>query len=96
MVFGIQDTVTLGLIIVNVILTLILVVVYSKNYRAIKSKMTLGLLFFALAFLFENLIDLYFYNLMITQLEFDFTTIHFAVNFIEMIGLFVLSYITWK
>ncbi len=96
MAFLIWDTATLALIVVNVILTLLLVFVYTKNYKQIKSKMTFGLLFFALAFLVENIIDFYFYNLMIAQSAFDFTTIHFTVNLIEMIGLLVLSYVTWK
>jgi hypothetical protein len=96
MAFGIQDTMTVGFIVINIILTILLVVVYTKNYKAIKSKMTLGLLFFALMFLVENLIDFYFYNLMIVQLAFDFTTIHFMVNLIEMVGLLVLSYVTWR
>ena len=96
MAFGIQDTITLGFIGVNIILTIILVVIYTRNYKVIKSKMTLGLLFFAVAFLLENIIDLFFYNLMIAQLAFDFTTVHFTVNLIEMIGLLVLSYISLK
>ena len=96
MAFGIQDTITLGFIGVNIILTIILVIIYTKNYKVIKSKMTLGLLFFAVAFLLENIIDLFFYNLMISQLAFDFTTVHFTVNLIEMIGLLVLSYISLK
>jgi len=96
MAFGVFDTVTLGLIAVNIILTILLVVVYARNYKAIKSKMTLGLLFFALAFLVENITNFFFYNLMIVQLQFDFTTVHFMVNLIEMAGLLVLSYVTWR
>lgn len=96
MAFGIFDTMTLVFITMNIILTILLVVVYTKNYRTIKSKMTLGLLFFALMFLVENLLDFFFYNLMIAQLQFDFTTVHFMVNLIEMIGLLVLSYVTWR
>jgi len=96
MAFGIQDVLTLGLIVINILLTLVLLVAYTKNYRAIKSKITLGLLFFALVFMVENIIDLFFYNVMIAQLAFDFTTVHFTVNFLEMIGLLILSYVTWK
>ena len=93
---AIQDTFTLGLIIVNIALTIVLMIIYVKNYKAIKSKITLGLLFFALAFLLENVIDFYFYNFLIGQSIFGFTTIHSSINLIEMVGLLILLYVTWK
>jgi len=96
MAFGIQDTVTMGLIGVNIILTIILVIVYARNYKTIKSKMTLGLLVFGALFLLENIIDIIFYGITGSQLAFDFTTVHFIVNLIEMIGLLTLSYVTLK
>ena len=93
---AIQDAFTLGLILVNIALTIVLMIIYLKNYKAIKSKITLGLLFFALAFLLENVIDFYFYNFLIGQSMFGFTTIHSSINLIEMVGLLILLYVTWK
>ena len=84
-----QDVVTLVIIVLNIILTLALFGIYYKNHRLVKSKLTLGLLFFALMFLLENIADLALYNV-------GFTTLQFAVNLLEMIGLFILLYVTWK
>ncbi len=93
---AVQDMITLGIIGINIILTVILLSIYYKNHRLVKSKMTLGLLFFALAFLIENLVDFYFYNSLITQEILGFTTIHMGVNVLEMIGILILLYVTWK
>lgn len=91
-----QDDVTLGLIIVNIILTIIVLSIYYKNYRTVKSKLTLGLIFFVSAFLIENLLDFFFYNSLVTQSVFGFTTSHFVVNLFEMVALLILLYVTWK
>ncbi len=93
---AIQDDITLALIVINIILTMVLVYVYARNYRKISSRFTLGLLFFSAAFLLENLMNLYFYNSLVQQSIVGFTTFHLTVNFIEMIGLALLLYITWK
>jgi hypothetical protein len=93
---AIQDVATLSIIGLNVILTLILLSIYYKNHRFVRSKMTLGLLFFALAFLVENIVDFYFYNSMVIQSILGFTTIHLLVNTLEMIGIIILLYVTWK
>jgi hypothetical protein len=91
-----QDDVTLGLIVLNIILTVLLLAIYYKNYRAVKSKLALGLMFFIFAFLLENLLDFFFYNSLVMQSVFGFTTSYFVVNALEMIGLLILLYITWK
>jgi len=92
----IQDDITLILILINIVLTLVLVYIYSKNYKKISSRYTLGLLFFSIMFLTENLMNFYFYNSLIQQSLTAFTFFHLSVNFIEMIGLALLLYITWK
>ena len=93
---AIQDVVTLSIIGLNVILTLILIIIYYRNHRLVHSKLTLGLLFFAFAFLVENIVDFYFYNSLVVQSILGFTMIHFLVNLLEMIGLIILLYVTWK
>ncbi len=91
-----EDDVTLGIIFVNIILTVILFIIYARNYKTIGSKMVLGLLFFSAAFLVENILNFYFYNSLIAQGFLSFTTFILAVSTLELIGLLVLLYVTWK
>jgi len=91
-----EDTLVLGLIGVNIILTILLLFIYYKNHRLIRSKMTLGMLFFAAAFLVENALSFYFYNSLLAQGIFGFTTSNLVVKFFEMAALLVLLYITWE
>ena len=92
----IWDDLVLGLISINIILTALLILVYYKNHKLIKSKMTLGMLFFAAAFLVENILSLYFYSSLLMQGIFGLTTFNLVIKFFEMIGLLVLLYVTWK
>jgi len=46
---------------VNVLLLLVLVGVWGRNYRQLRSKHTLGLLLFGLMLLGENMLGLYFF-----------------------------------
>lgn len=91
----IQDIITLGLMFANMILAGILSYIYYTNNRKVKSKITIGLLLFALMFFFENIFDLYFYNSILVNELFEITTFHLAVNFLEMLGLLALLRITW-
>lgn len=91
-----EDYLTLGSIVINVILTLILFSVYLKNYKAIKSKYTTGLLFFSIIFLIENVIDFFLYTIILEQQLYGLTTFITSVNILELIGLLLLTYITWK
>ena len=91
-----EDNITLGIIFINIILTIILLVIYSRNYRAIGSKMVLGLLFFAAAFLAENMLNFFFYSDLLSKGIYSFTAFNFFVNLLELIGLLVLLYVTWK
>lgn len=93
---AIQDDITLVLIAANIILTLILVVIYLRNYRTISSKMTLGLVIFAGAFLLENIIDFVFYNTLLAQGVTGITTFYSGVNGLELVALLVLAWVTWK
>ena len=91
-----EEDITLAIIGVNIILTLVLAFIYLRNYRAISSKLTMGLMFFAALFLVENAADFYFYNSLLAQSFFVITSFTFFINLIEMIGLLILLYITWK
>ena len=90
------DEIILVVIGINIVLTLILSYIYLKSYRAIPSKVTLGLLVFAGAFLLKNIVDLYFYNSLLQQAIYGLTTFNLVVNFIEMIALLILAWVTWK
>ncbi|UCD03027.1 MAG: hypothetical protein JSV63_00090 [Candidatus Aenigmatarchaeota archaeon] len=90
------DQMVLGIIGINVILTVLLIYVYFRNHQLVKSKMTLGMLFFALAFLIENALSLFFYNSLLMQGITYITTFNLVVKFFEMIGLLVLLYVTWE
>ena len=90
------DDLILGVIGANILLTALLMYIYIKNLRTIKSKFTIGLLFFSFAFLVENILDFYFYDLILSQNYYGFTTFNLSVNFLEFIGLLAMLYITWK
>ena len=90
------DNVVLGLIGVNILLTAILIAIYGRNLKLVKSKMTFGMIFFAAAFLVENVLSLYFYNTMLLQGINFVTTFNLVVKFFEMIGLLGLLYVTWE
>ena len=91
-----EDDITLIMIGINIVLTLILLILYFRSYRLVKSRITIGLMFFMFAFLLENILDFFFYNSLVTQSLYGFTTSYFVVNTLQMIGLLVLLYITWK
>ncbi len=90
------DQIVLGVMGVNVALTLVLMWIYFKNHKIVKSKMTMGMMFFALAFLIENVVSFYFYNSLLMQGFNSVTTFNLVVKFLEMVGLLVLLYVTWE
>ena len=90
------DTMVLCLMGINIILTIVLLAIYLKNHRLVKSKMTMGMLFFAVAFLVENVLSLYFYYSILMVGILSITTFNLAVKFFEMIGLLILLYVTWE
>ena len=90
------DHIVLGLSGINVVLSVVLLAIFIRNYKAIKSTMLLGMIFFASAFLLENLLRLYFYNtLMMMGITF-ITTFHLVVKFFETVGLLFILFVTWK
>jgi hypothetical protein len=91
-----QDGTVLVLAGVNIILTLVLIFVYYRNHRLIKSRITFGMLFFAGTFLVHNIMNMYFYRMAIIAAVLETTTFHMVVNFIEMIGIIMLLYVTWE
>lgn len=79
---------------ISVLLLLGLLYVYYKNLKKIKSKFTIGLFIFALLFLLQNLVSLYFYLTMmdyyVPQVE-----IHvFIFSLLQTIAFLILLKIT--
>ena len=96
MAIVIFDHLALGFMAVNVLLTVVLIAIYLRNHKVVKSKMTLGMLFFAAAFLIENALSFYFYNTLLATGLHSLTTFNLVLKAIEMAGLLVLLYVTWE
>lgn len=52
---------TIGLVSINIIILCLLLFIYLKNLRSIKSKFTIGLVLFVTVFLIQNIVAAYFY-----------------------------------
>ncbi len=89
------DLIVFGIMGLNVILTAILVLIYSKNFRKLRSKFTAGLLLFALAFLIQNIASIVFYKSVLILYN-GLTTFQMAVSGLQLVGLILLLYVTWK
>ena len=82
--------------VLNVLILMVLLYVFTKNYRHIRSGYTLGLIIFTLIFLAENLIMLHLGIFEWPSVIEDIVEIHMIIiNSIELLGLFVLLLITW-
>jgi len=81
---------------ISAILLTGLLYVYYKSLKKIKSKFTIGLFVFALLFLVQNIVSLYFYLTMmdyyVPQVE-----IHvFIFTLLQAIAFLILLKITWE
>ena len=73
-----------------------LIHVYIKNLRKIKSKFTIGLFVFALLFLVQNLISLYYYATMMEYYVPEVENHVFILTLLQTIGFAILLKITWE
>lgn len=89
--------------IANICLLIALIYVYLKSYRQLKSKFTMGLLFFASFLLLQNVVSTSFlvlniilspghHSFEIGRQEFPLS----SINVIQLIALSILLYITWE
>ncbi|MBI3035084.1 hypothetical protein HYY71_02070 [Candidatus Woesearchaeota archaeon] len=69
---------------------------YIKNLKKIKSKFTIGLLIFALLFLIQNLISLYYYLTMMNYYSPEVEIHVFILTLLQTMGFLVLLKITWE
>ena len=82
---------------INVVILLFLLYVFTKNYRHIKSRYNIGLIIFSLIFLVENLIILHLGIFQWPDVVDSVLMLHMiTIDFIELLGLLTLLYITWK
>lgn len=86
----------------NVLLLAILVFVWGRNYYAIKSKHTLGMLMFALFLLGENALAVYYYLIDPTLSVWFSTAVPeiawqamLTLHVLETLGLAFLVWVTW-
>jgi len=73
-----------------------LLYIYAKNLKSIKSKFTLGLLIFAVLFLLQNLVSLYFYFTMIEYFVPQVEVHVLILTLLQTIAFLILMKITWE
>ncbi|MBI2110727.1 hypothetical protein HYT51_03020 [Candidatus Woesearchaeota archaeon] len=77
--------------------TIILIVLsffYFKNMQKVKSKFTLGLLLFALLFLIQNLVSLYFYFTMMNYYAPEVSIHVFVLSLLQLLAFLLLLKLT--
>jgi hypothetical protein len=88
--------VSVGIYAISMIISALLLYIYAKNYRHIKSHYNIGLMIFALLFIIDNAISL---HQAIFSWPFDDAMVisHMLLqDVIDLIGLSALLYITWE
>ena len=70
--------------------------VYLKNLKKIKSKFTIGLLVFALLFLIQSIISLYYYLTMMKYYSPEVEVHVFTLTLLQTIAFLILLKITWE
>ncbi len=81
---------------ISTLLLLALLYVYTKNLRKIKSKFTIGLFIFALLFLIQNLVSLFYFITMMDYYSAEVEAHVFILTLLQAIGFAVLLKITWE
>jgi hypothetical protein len=82
----------------SIIISALLLYIYAKNYRHIKSSYNIGLMIFASLFLLDNVISIHQTIFSWSYLVDDPTIIAhiFLQDVIDLVGLGALLFITWK
>lgn len=70
--------------------------IYIRNLKKIKSNFTIGLFIFALLFLIQNLVSLYYYLTMMKYYSPEVEVHVFILTLLQTIGFLVLLKITWE
>ena len=81
----------------NVVILAVLIYIYSKNLRYIKSKYNISLLLFSLLFLAGNVLIIHLSIFQWPDIASDIVVLHvLIIDIIQFLGLLPLLYITWK
>ena len=81
---------------ISTIVLVVLLYVYFKNLRKVKSGFTVGLFIFALLFLIQNLVSLCYYITMKMYYTPEVEVHVFILTLLQAIGFSVLLKITWE
>ena len=81
---------------ISTLLLLGLLYTYYKNLKKIKSNFTVGLFIFALLFLIQNLVSLYYFITMMKYYAPEVETHVFILTLLQAIGFAILLKITWE
>ena len=81
---------------VNILLILSLLYVYVRNFTKIKTLFTSGLLLFALLFLVQNIVALYYSVTMMPLYAEGVETFVFIYSVLQSVAFIILNYITWS
>ena len=81
---------------ISTLLLLGLLYIYYKNLKKIKSNFTIGLFIFALLFLVQNLVSLYYYITMMKYYAPEVEIHVFILTLLQAIGFAILLKITWE
>jgi hypothetical protein len=87
---------SLGINAANVIILLLLLSVYWRNYRHMKSGHTTGLMIFSLLFLATNIVSIHLGIFDWPSRDIEVITHIVGINVIQFLGLLSLLWITWK
>jgi len=86
---------SLGITGINLIILALLLSIYTRNYRHIKSRFNLGLIAFSVLFFIENATSMIVELMFWTAEVFDVAMYHIVlINVIELLGLLALLFIT--
>ena len=89
-------TLTTILTVLSALILAALLHIYIKNLRKIKSNFTIGLLIFALLFLIQNIVSLYFYLTMMDYYVPEVELHVFIFTLLQTIGFAILLKLTWE
>lgn len=89
-------TATLVLTVLSSFLLIVLLSVYGKNLRRVQAKFTLGLFIFALVWLMEKLVSLYYYIAMMEYYVPQVSGQVFVLSLLQTLALLILVKITWE
>ena len=90
------ETLGMALHAINVILILALLYIYLQNYTKMKSKYTIGLMFFAFILLVQSVMGLYFDTTMVMYSTSEATSIATLLEAIKAVSFAILLWISWE